>query len=123
MNYFTKETEVVGEVSIWATPKYDPSGTEDPFMYALYAGDHKPWRGGAVKVATQVMEMTVPSGLNLVQKTIETLREAQSDVRSKADEEVAGLEKRIGELALLTYTPTPDAAVAEPDHEKWSPRG
>ncbi len=111
MNYFTKEARVEGEVSIWATPKYNPEAGEDPFDYALFAGDHKPWREGAVMVTTQTMAMTLPSGLNLIQKTIETLREAQSEVRTDAETKVADLEKRIGELALLTYTPTSDANV------------
>ena len=75
MNHFTKETIVEGEVSIWAVPKYSPKVDEDPFEYALFAGDNKPWRDGSVMVITKTMTMILPGGVNLVQKTIETLRE------------------------------------------------
>lgn len=125
MSYLTKKTEVTADISIWAVPKYNAEADDDPFNYELFAGG-KPWRSGAVKVNTIPVTLMVPEGLNLIQKAIETLKEAQDEVRTEADEKVAELEKRIGEFTLLEYTPTPDAVIPDaPDPEmqdgNWMP--
>ncbi len=108
MDYLTKLTEVTQDVSIWAVPNHNAEANQDPFTYELYT-DGKPWRDGAVKVNTLPVTLMVPAGLNLIQKAIETLKEAQDEVLKDANEKVAELEKRIGEFTLLTYSPTPDA--------------
>lgn len=108
MNYLTTRQKVEGEIAIWAVPKYNPEPDVDPFEYELFSGSNKPWRDGAVKVNTETVTLHLPGGLNLVQKAVETLREAQVEIQTEATKNVAALEERIRELGLLTYQPTPD---------------
>ncbi len=108
MNYLTKDTEVKGDISIWAVPRRGAEPDEDPFEYELFTEGNKPWRDGAVKVNTLPVTLMVPAGLNLVQKAVETLKEAQNEILKDANEKVAELEARIGELALLTHQEPPN---------------
>ncbi len=110
LNYLTTRQKVEGEISIWAVPKYNPEPGNDPFEYELFSGSTKPWRNGAVKVNTETIVVHLPGGLNLVAKAVETLREAQVEIRNEATKNVEELEQRIRELGLLTYQPASDEA-------------
>ena len=116
MDYLTKLTEVTQDISIWAVPNHDAAPDQDPFNYELFTVGSRPWRDGAVKVNTLPVTLMVPAGLNLIQKAIDTLKEAQDEVLKDAHEKVAELEKRIGEFTLLTHQAPPDVdRTVEPD--------
>lgn len=108
MDILTQRTPVTGEITIWAIPNLDDDA-EQPFRYELKGPGERAWASGAVKVNSQTVTLHVPEGLNLVAKAIDTLKEAQDEVRKDAAEKVASLEQRIGELALLTHQAAPDA--------------
>jgi len=109
VDYLTKLTEVTQDISIWAVPNHNAEPDQDPFDYELFTVGSRPWRDGAVKVNTLPVTLMVPAGLNLIQKAIETLKEAQDEVLKDAHEKVAELEKRIGEFTLLTHQTPSDA--------------
>lgn len=111
----TKQTDVVGQISIWAVPKSNPEPGEEPFEYELYSEYASPWKQGAVKVNTLAVTLTVPAGLNLIQKAVETLKEAQDELRKECVEKVEKLEDRIKELALLTHQPSPNGNGGDTD--------
>ena len=69
----TKKTDVTGEISIWALPNHNAKEGEQPFTYVLRDEHGSPWQDGAVKVNTLPVTLTVPEGLNLIQKAIERI--------------------------------------------------
>jgi len=112
-------TEVVkGKAYIWAIPKgeyvlkkevEENDGVLEgisPFTY-LITNSSSDWRDNTVLVHEFDIAGVVPSGIDLVLKAVETLRDKIAVIVAEADKEVKALEDQIKNLALIEYKPTP----------------
>jgi len=110
---YTVETKVWADAAIWAIPKtvealkyenrVNPDGTiSEPFIYKIYAGYNTPYDSGAVKVHEFEVVATVPAGINLMEKAVETMRREIDSIRAESYNEVTKLEKRIQDLMYIT---------------------
>lgn len=113
---YTVETKVWADAAIWAIPKtvealkyenrVNPDGTvSEPFMYKIYVGYSTPYESGAVKVHDFEVVATVPAGINLVEKAVETMRKEIDTIRAESYNAVTKLEKRIQDLMYITHQP------------------
>lgn len=104
----TIETTVEQTLSVWAVPhshyRMAENPEECPYSFEVKTGGHH-WEDGAVKVWEQCMEFTVPAGINVTEKAIETFKEAQRQLQLDADEKINNLEERIKGLLQLTHQP------------------
>lgn len=99
-NIYTKRTPVTGEVDVWAIPNPYAEEGELPFKYELRLD--KPWQTGAVRVTSESITITVPAGINLIAKAVETLKEAKEDAHESYVRETQRLDERIQHLLMLT---------------------
>lgn len=109
ISMLTKNDHVTSVISIWAVPLSDWQIAELeegalPFEYETHTTT-KPWKRGAVKVTEHNVTLSVPEGVNLLEKAIETLEEAIEDRKKQYHTDVAEINQRIQELLLLTYVP------------------
>lgn len=107
----TKNESVSGKVGIWAVPtsSYDREFHKAPaFQYKFYANATKPWENGCVLVVEHDVILPVPEGINLIEKAIDTLQAAKTEVWADAQEKVDALDTKIKEFQLLTYQPEVD---------------
>jgi len=110
----TKNDHVTSVISIWAVPLSDWEIAELEegalsFKYEMHTTT-KPWKRGAVKVTEHNVTLSVPEGVNLLEKAIETLEEAIEDRKKQYHTEVAEIQQRIQELLLLTHVPAEEPA-------------
>ena len=113
----TKSDHVTSVISVWAVPlsDWEISELEEgalPFKYESHITT-KPWKQGAVKVTEHNVTLSVPEGVNLLEKAIETLEEAIEDRKKQYHTDVAEINQRIQELLLLTYVPPAEEPTEE----------
>jgi len=96
----TKEEDVTQEVAVWAIPdKYEQ--TDKPFIFKL--STITPWEEGAVKVCTEQVTITVPEGINLMAKAVETLEGLKDEEVAEHNTRLANLDAQIQNLLRLTH--------------------
>ncbi len=98
---------VTGEIGLWAVPR-DPAYVEAgecPFNFeiCMYTANH--WKKGAICVASQQVEMLVPTNIDFRGKAVETLEAAIEQVQAEATKQVAELKAQINNLLMLTHQP------------------
>lgn len=105
----TTETKVEVELNVYAIPRteHEISTSDDgcPFQYKVYAGYSSPYQDGAIKLHTTETVVTVPGGIPLLEKAIETLKEAIEEELRESQKKVANMQARIDALALIEYIP------------------
>ena len=112
----TTDTIAAGTVSIWAVPLY-PYELEEagegalPFRYELHTSS-QPWTNGSVKVVEHTVALSVPSGIDLLAKAVETLEQAIEDRKTAYHTEVHQIQERIRDLQLLE-APQPEQQSAD----------
>lgn len=102
MTYLTEETTVTGPVEVWAIPRreWEPE-TDPPYHYEIRTGN--PYVKGAVRVhMVPDVTITIPAGVNLVAKAIETLTKERADAFEEYRQTAARVEKQIQQLVLLS---------------------
>ena len=100
-----KNEMVTGEIGLWAVPR-DPAYVdpgENPFSFeiCMYTANH--WKKGAICVASQIVEMAVPTNIDFRGKAVETLEAAIEQVQAEATKQVAELKAQINNLLMLTH--------------------
>ena len=112
----TVQCEVRSTAYIWAVPKNEYTLKREveendgsmlgvcPFQYEITDSETN-WRSTAVRVADFGIVGTVPPGIDLVLKAVETLRDKIVTIQAEADKEIAQVEEQIRNLALLEYKP------------------
>lgn len=105
-HFFTEKTDVTDKISIWASTRTEwereqaiIEGDESPFKYELRTSP--PYSDEATKVAEFDVTLQVPSGIDLLAKTIETLREKKEQVMKDAISRSADLTEKINGLLML----------------------
>lgn len=116
-NFFTKKEDVKGTVAIWARTNIisDVESGANPFYYELRTDS--PWSDDAIKVVEFPVTLVVPEGIELLAKTVETLKAKKKEIESRAYQEVLDLDKKIDGLLMLDFIPIVDRDIikAEPD--------
>ncbi len=122
----TIETVVSSKAYIWAVPKPEYLLKKElkeaegdatkiiPFEYEITSSETH-WRDSAVRVHEFDVAGVVPSGIDLVMKAVETLRDKILKVQAVADKEIVKLEEQIKNLALIEYQPGTAIAVTKDD--------
>ena len=112
----TQLTKVDGKAYIWAVPKGEYTLGQEirengdsmvgicPFKYDVTCNESD-WRSDSVLVAEFDIVGTVPAGIDLVLKAVETLRNQIVTIQAEAEKEVAKIEEKIRKLALIEYKP------------------
>ena len=103
----TETTTLEQTLEVWAIPvsKWRRENFPDdaPFNYEVRTS--KAWSEGAVKIHEADVKIVIPGGIDITKAAIETLREAQKEVRLEADQKVSDLADRINELLMLEHKP------------------
>ena len=108
-HFFTKKETVSGKVSVWATPacKADILDGKPPFEYSLDTRNAY-WMGdNQTCVMTEDVELQIPAGIDLLAKTIETLKKKKEEVQAAAYKQQIDIQEQINSLLTLTYQPDP----------------
>ncbi len=106
---FEKTTQEVvsAEAAIWAIPRnewqIEQSDDGCPFYYAQRTSDA--WQDGAIKLHEVELGATLPEGIPLLEKAVQTLKDAIAEERAASEKRVADLQQRIDTLALIEYVP------------------
>lgn len=102
----TKEV-VSAEAAVYALPRteHEISTSDDgcPFGYVLKT--NPPWQDGAIKLHEVTIAVDLPAGIPLLEKAIETLKEAIAEEEKESARKVAAMQARIDALALIEYIP------------------
>ena len=103
----TETTTLTQVLQVWAIPVSAWMRKQYPdkphFNYEVKT--NKPWDEGAVKVHEAEVKIVIPAGIDITKAAIETLREAQKEVRIEADTKINELNERINDLLMLEYKP------------------
>lgn len=106
-NRYTVQTPVESTVKVFAIPrtKYEMTkaaevGDTFPFRYEI--SSHIPWQSGAVAVQEVEVHAVVPAGIDLLEKTVETLNGAKKKAKQDYEAKVEELDEQINQLLLLT---------------------
>ena len=107
----TTHTEVTAKAAIYAVPRteHEISTSEDgcPFEYLLKT--NAPWQDGTIKLHEVELSEWLPAGIPLLEKAIETLKEAIAEEERESQKRVTAMQARIDALALIEYIPVPEA--------------
>ena len=99
----TQKTKVVGPVAVWAIPtnEWERQQNKDlgVFKYVLSTCDR--YESGAVKVHEYTVGLTVPAGIDLLQRAVATLMEAKDKVLGEAQRRAEEIQKQINQLLCL----------------------
>lgn len=99
----TEVTTLKQVLQVWAIPVSEWRRKEYPdeprFTYAVRTD--KAWAEGAVKIHEAEVSIVIPAGIDITRAAIETLREAQREVRSEADAKVNALNEKINDLLMI----------------------
>ncbi len=105
-NFFTNKKQVTGEISVWAFPRTEwerdqaaKEGDNSPFKYELRTDS--PYDDEAIKVCTDTITIRMPSGIDLLGKIIETLKEKKEHTKNIANIRIAALEEKMNSLLML----------------------
>ena len=107
-HFFTQREKVTGKVAIWAFTESEYNIKENnkpPFFYQLRTTD--PWQDNATKVIEYDVELEVPVGVDLLAKTVETLRARKEELTRRYAQESADLNEKINNLLTLSWNPDP----------------
>lgn len=96
------------EIHVWAVPRTITEKNARPFSYDLWINDSGHWCTDAVFVCSSVVKVSIPDGIDLIEKAVETLKQQASDIRTEANSKVAKIEKRISGLLLIEHQPESD---------------
>ena len=98
----TRLTKVTGKATIWAVPttEWERQDNPDIGMFKYTVAEHT-YRTGAVKVRECEVTLTVPAGINLLERAIATLEEERTRVLGEAQKKAMELEQEIKKLLLL----------------------
>lgn len=103
----TTQERVTAEVAVWAIPRteHEISTSEDgcPFYYELRLTDA--WQDGAIKLHTSEVAVHLPAGIPLLERAIETLKEAIREEERESTRRINRMQARIDSLALIEYHP------------------
>lgn len=101
----TEITTLKQVLQVWAIPlsewEIKQSPEKLPFTYAVKT--NKPWEEGAVKIHETEVSIVIPGGIDITKAAIETLREAQKEVKRTAEKKVTELTERINSLLMLEF--------------------
>jgi hypothetical protein len=104
MSHYTKMTPITRTIKIWAIPNSFPEPGEDPFTFEVRTD--RPWATGAVMIHEEDITVTIPAGINLIAKAVETLEHAKRETTDAYIRDLKDLDKRIDDLKLIGYTPS-----------------
>ena len=114
----TKETPFTQKLNVWAVPRgvyeIEQNPNIDPFKFSV-STDNSNWETGAVNVYSTEVTITVPAGIDLTQKAVETLEEALKQREADHYLTMQNIRQQISNLLLLTHRPEGDGT--EIDHE------
>lgn len=98
----TRLTKVTGIATIWAVPTSEWERKNDPDigMFRYEVAQYQ-YQTGAVKVRECEVTLTVPAGINLLERAIATLEEERTRVLGEAQKKAMELEQEIKKLLLL----------------------
>lgn len=115
-DYRTEEEVVEEDVVVWAVPikSYEEGYGERTFKYRMEIRNDSPYEEGATAVVGARVKVTVPAGINLVEKAVATLRRKKEEADAEYEKEVAErlerklqkkkrLDDQIAALSLLTH--------------------
>lgn len=101
----TKKTEFKQNVAIWAIPKtsyqIESNPGDEPFYFEVMT--NSAWQQGAVKVHDEEISITVPEGIDITRKAIETLNAAKVELQATLNQQVSELNDQINALLQLEY--------------------
>jgi len=101
----TKNTTFTQTVGVWAIPKssyqIEQNPDAEPFDFQVQTG--MAWQNGAVKVHEEPITITVPEGINLTAKAIETLELAKAELYGSLKEQIKEIDNQIRTLSLLEH--------------------
>lgn len=101
----TKKTEFNQTVGVWAIPKtsfeIEQSPKAEPFYFQVQT--NSPWQNGAVKVHEENITITVPEGIDLTAKAIETLELAKAELYGSLKQQVADIDSQIKALTMIEH--------------------
>ena len=105
----TTETVITTELTIYAVPRtaHEIEKSEDgcPFCYKVFAGYNSPYQEGAIKLHKVDHNVWLPSGIPLLEKAVETLKELMEEERRDSAKKLADMQARIDALAVIEYMP------------------
>jgi len=108
----TKEQNISTKLQIWAIPKSSyhiqfekDEGDPAPFPFTYEVRTDRCWATGAVMVKEAPVEVYLPGDIDLYEKAIETLDQAEEDVMAEAHRQVEELKKQRQQLLLLSHSP------------------
>lgn len=113
---YTKGEAKRETMDIWAIPRQvryysQEEIRQEPFEYSLRRVGDSPWADGAVKVNTIEVDYTIPAGINLLQKAIETLEEQKRKSYEDHLDNVRKLDEQINQLKLLAPPQAEDGSI------------
>lgn len=107
----TKKETLEQHVGLWAIPKssdcMEPG--EFPFRYEIYGvGTHPThWRDAAIFLGTHHIFATIPEGVDLYAKCLETLDHQAKDAMATYSQRMQEIDRRRESLLMLAHTPEP----------------
>lgn len=100
----TKREKVAGKAYVWAIPTCQWERQNDPemgmFKYQVSTNDHM-YYSGSVKVCEHEVELTVPAGINLLERAVATLNEEKLRVLGDAQKKAMEIQEEINKLLML----------------------
>lgn len=99
----TQKTKVVGPVAVWATPtnEWERQQNKDLGVFKYVLRTTAPYEAGSVKVHEYSVSLTVPAGIDLLQRAVATLMEAKDRVLGEAQRQAEEIQKQINQLLCL----------------------
>lgn len=109
----TKETMMRQKLDVWAIPltpyERDLMPDREPFHFQVRTDAC--WHTGAVKVHQAEVDITVPGGIDIAAKAIDTLNEAKKKLKAETAASVAEIDKMIEGLLCIEHKPFDDGDV------------
>ncbi len=106
-NLVTEKEKITGVIKVWAIPRTDwyreMHPDEPPFQFELRT--NTVFDDAAVIVYEEELTVTVPAGIDLREKAIETLEEAMEEVRTDSKYRLEELQTKVNNLRLLEHKP------------------
>ena len=103
----TKETKIELDLYIMATPNRFCDADEPPFVYEACSIDcsnmsHMP---DTILLYSEKTSVTLPAGINLIQKSVDTLQEQKEKLQAEYHVAKTVIEDKIANLLALEYKP------------------
>lgn len=101
----SKKVTIPVEISIWAVPLQDyetqPEYHPFPFTYRFFTKGTRPYHHGAVLVEEQMHDITVPEGINLVEKAVDAIQDEIDALETEFHEAKSVLVQKLRDLQML----------------------